>query len=122
MPSPVPRLKYSMFESASLTVPVSTDCACVVAAQASSARLAAHRAGAKSVGGRCSSSLLFDQLDLARTPRLVEERLLRAIEAQQREPALAGQRLNPVAILGVGGLGWAEINRRRAIRIRHGSW
>jgi hypothetical protein len=64
---------------------------------------------------------LPDQFDLARSPGLVEERLLRAVEAQNREPALAGQRLNPVAILGIGGFGWAEINGRGAVRVRHGS-
>src|SRR6185436_2081333 len=38
MASPLPRLKYWMLESASLTIPVSTVCARVVVANASSAR------------------------------------------------------------------------------------
>ena len=66
-------------------------------------------------------SCLFHQLDLARPPLLGEERLLRAVEAQEQEPALARHRLNPGALLGVGWLGWAEINGRGAVRVRHGS-
>ena len=63
---------------------------------------------------------LPDQFDLARPPGLVEERLQRAVEAQEREPALAGHRLDPVAVLRVGWLGRAEIDRRRAVRVRLG--
>ena len=61
------------------------------------------------------------QLDLARPPALVEERLERAIDAQDREPTLAGRRLNPGALLGLGGLGRAEADRCRAILVRDGS-
>ena len=42
--------------------------------------------------------LLGHHLDLARPPALVEERLERAVEAQDREPALARHRLDPVAL------------------------
>src|SRR5450755_3438996 len=39
------------------------------------------------------------QLDLAQPPLLREERFARAIETKDREPALAGRGLDPVAIL-----------------------
>jgi hypothetical protein len=39
---------------------------------------------------------LFHQFDLAKPPLLSEERLKRAVEAQQREPTFAGHGLNPV--------------------------
>ncbi len=49
LPSPSPRLKYSMLESGNLTIPVSTVCACTVVVCADSARLAVHRAIATNV-------------------------------------------------------------------------
>src|SRR5208337_2764149 len=42
---------------------------------------------------------LAAQLDLPRPPGLVEERLLRAVESEQNVPALARNRLRPVACL-----------------------
>ena len=48
--------------------------------------------------------------DLARPPLSGKERLFPAVEAQKREPALAGRSLNPVAILCVGWFGWAEVH------------
>jgi hypothetical protein len=42
--------------------------------------------------------VLGDHLDLAGTPGLVEERLERAVEAQDHEPAPALGRLDPVAL------------------------
>ena len=41
--------------------------------------------------------------DLARPPRLVEVGLERAVEAQDQEPSLAGDGLDPVALRAVGG-------------------
>jgi len=41
---------------------------------------------------------LLNQLDLARPPAFVEEWLQRAVEPQNREPPLAGEGLDPVAL------------------------
>src|SRR5262249_40538070 len=43
-----------------------------------------------------SSGSRRHRLDLSRSPGSVEERLERAVEAEQREPALAGNGLDPV--------------------------
>src|SRR5262245_53190056 len=51
------------------------------------------------------------QRDLARAPGLVEERFERAVEAQDREPALARHRLHPVAPLDTGRLRRSEVER-----------
>src|SRR4051794_2407457 len=40
---------------------------------------------------------LWQRFDIVQRPRLIEERLSRAIEAEDREPALAGNCLDPVA-------------------------
>src|SRR4051812_40336698 len=55
-------------------------------------------------------------LELARPPALVEERLERAVQAQDREPALARDGLHPVVLLARRRLG-AEIQVRRAVRV-----
>lgn len=44
-------------------------------------------------------SILLNQLDLPDLPALVEVRLQRTVDTQEREPALAGHGLNPVALL-----------------------
>ena len=54
-------------------------------------------------------------LDLARTPALVEERREGAVEPQDREPALFGIGLNPVAASDTHRLGGTEINRRDTV-------
>ena len=78
------------------------------------------------------------QLDLAGSPSLVEPRLQRTIQAQQCVPALAGNRLHPVALLagrrtrpevdvdrGVGvdleSLGLAADGRPLLIGLQHGT-
>ena len=61
------------------------------------------------------------QLDLAQPPFLREERFARAIETKDREPALAGHGLDPVAILCIGWPGWSEIDCRGAVGVRDGS-
>ena len=47
----------------------------------------------------------LDQFDLARHPGLVQPRLKRAVHAQDDEPALFRNGLDPVALLTLGGLG-----------------
>ena len=69
--------------------------------------------------GAGSTTVAFlDRLDLARPPGLVEERRQRAVEPQDREPALARVGLDPVAALDALGLRRAEVDRRRAVRGR----
>ena len=58
------------------------------------------------------------QCYLTRSPFLREERFERAVEAQDREPALFRIGLNPVAPLDPRGLGRAEVDRRRAVGVR----
>src|SRR4030095_8676152 len=58
-----------------------------------------------------------DQFDFARAPGFVEERLERAVESQDGEPALAGHRLDPVAPLDTNWLRRSEVDRRRAVGI-----
>ena len=65
-----------------------------------------------------SANWLTHQFDLARPPFLREERFKRAVEAQEREPALARHGLNPVAVAYAFRLGRAEIDRRGAVRDR----
>src|SRR5262249_20645780 len=62
----------------------------------------------------------LDEFNFARPPALVEERLERTVEAQDREPAFAGGRLDPVAPLDAGRQRRAEVDRRRAVRVRLG--
>ncbi len=59
---------------------------------------------------------LLHQLNLARTPGLVEPRIERAVEAQDHEPAFAGNRLHPVAFFSCRSFR-AKINIYRAIDV-----
>jgi hypothetical protein len=60
---------------------------------------------------QCASVAIFAHVvDLARSPLLCEERLERSVEAQDRDPALAGQGLDPVAALGSVKLGGLKYN------------
>ena len=43
---------------------------------------------------------VISEFDLAQSPALVEEWFERAVEAQDRKPALTRQRLDPVAPIG----------------------
>ncbi len=61
------------------------------------------------------------QLDLAWTPRLVKERLQRAVEAQEDKVTLLGDGLDPVAALDPIRLYWSEIDSRGAVGVRLGS-
>src|SRR3954469_16433867 len=63
---------------------------------------------------------LEHHFDLARAPFLREERLARAVQAQDREPAFAGHGLDPVAPRDAGWLGGAEMDCRGAVGIRLG--
>ena len=63
---------------------------------------------------------LADQFDLTRPPRLREERFERTVKAQERTPALSGNRLNPVAVVDPCRFARTEINGRGPIGIRHG--
>ena len=67
----------------------------------------------------CLAIELLHQLDLARPPLLREERFERAVEAQDREPALARDRSESScrACTPVG-LVRAEVDRRRAVGVR----
>jgi hypothetical protein len=62
---------------------------------------------------------LFHKLDFSRPPLLCEERFERTVEAQDRKPTLAGDRLSPVAAFDTFGLvsgqrkWWS--NRRRLL-------
>src|SRR5664279_2235481 len=57
-----------------------------------------------------------DRFDFAGSPRLVEERGLRAVEPQDREEPLARNRLNPVVLPPVGRCR-PEVDVRRAVRV-----
>ena len=59
---------------------------------------------------------LFHPLNILQLPRLLEERFQRAVETEDREPALAGDGLDPVLLLACGHLG-AEVNVHRAIGV-----
>lgn len=61
-----------------------------------------------------------NQFDLARSPALVEEGRERTVEAQEREPALLGVGLDPVAAGDAVGLLGGEPDRRRAVAGRLG--
>jgi len=52
---------------------------------------------------RCK--VLFDQLDLTRTPGLLDPGFFRAVHPQDNPPALPGNGLQPVVFLAFGGLG-----------------
>ena len=60
------------------------------------------------------------RFDLAQPPLFREERFERAVEAKQREPALAGHGLNPVAPLHSGRLRRTEVDRGGAVCVRFG--
>lgn len=55
-----------------------------------------------------SGRVVGDQLDFAWPPGFVEPRFQRAVEPQEAEPALAGDRLDPVRLVARWLL-WAEI-------------
>jgi hypothetical protein len=56
--------------------------------------------------------------DLARPPGLGEERLERAVQAQDREETLFRIGLDPVAPFDIRSLRRAEVDRRRAVGAR----
>ena len=57
----------------------------------------------------CEERDLLDQLDLARSPGLVDSRLERGVHAKDHEPALARNRLDPVVLVTLRRLG-AEVD------------
>ena len=65
-------------------------------------------------GHRAQRSL--DQLDLTRSPGLVVPGLERAIEAEDGILTLAGNRLNPVALLALRRLGLNEATLRSRMK------
>jgi hypothetical protein len=65
---------------------------------------------------RCPEPLLLYHLNVRHRPALVEERLLRSVEAEPREPALLHRGLNPVRLL-TGGHLRAEVNVHRAVGV-----
>ena len=67
-----------------------------------------------------STTLSFDQFNLAQTPLLREERFERAVEAQDHPPALAGHRLDPVAPLDACRLRRPDVHRRGTVGARFG--
>src|SRR5687767_3077653 len=62
-------------------------------------------------------AVLAQGLELARSPGLVEEGLERAVEAEDREPALALRRLDPVLLRAVRGSLGAEREGRGAVGV-----
>lgn len=50
-----------------------------------------------------------ERVNVSRLPRLCKERFQRIVQAQDRVPALAGDRLNPVAALDALRLCWREV-------------
>ena len=67
--------------------------------------------------GRHPTSLFLRKFDLTRSPGFVEPGFGRAIKAQEAEPALLGNRLNPVRFLSLGRLG-AEVEVNRPVVVR----
>jgi hypothetical protein len=63
-----------------------------------------------------TGSPLVQCLDIAHAPRLVENRELRAVEAEHDEPLLAGLGLHPVQLVALGWLG-AEVDVDRPIGV-----
>src|SRR5271170_3645634 len=57
----------------------------------------------------------LNQLDLARPPLFCEERLQRAVKAEQRVPTLGRIGLNPVALVHAGPPGRSKIDSGRAV-------
>jgi hypothetical protein len=76
---------------------------------------AAYRLDAECPLG-CPLSRLLYLFGLAGLPRLVEPRVKRAVQPEDREPTLAGDRLHPVGLLARGRLG-AEIKVDRAVGV-----
>src|SRR5262245_17591077 len=72
------------------------------------------RAGKSEQRGSSSNS---PRLYVARLPALVEERLERTVEAQQREPAFAGHGSNPIPLLARRARR-PEINVDRSVVVR----
>ena len=58
---------------------------------------------------------LFNQLDFAWTPRLIEPSLGWTIQSQDGKPALAGNGLGPVGLIKTERLGWLRIPVRSSI-------
>src|SRR5208283_2238716 len=61
----------------------------------------------------------LDQFDLAQPPLLGEERLQRAVEAEERIPTLGRIGLNPVALAHAGRLGRSKIDSGGAVGAGH---
>lgn len=64
-----------------------------------------------------TSLFSLNQFYLRRPPLLCKEGLQGTVEAQDREPALAGHGLDPVAPLNAFRLLRTEVNRRRAVGV-----
>src|SRR5262245_48792522 len=81
-------------------------CARRVTAQRRTSAATRAPAFTRFVIGRLSSRLgSVHQLEVARLPRAVERRRLRPVDAEVREPALAGDRLDPLSLVARGRLG-----------------
>ena len=72
----------------------------------------------KSIAGH--GAISSNQLDLAWSPRLIEERFERAIETQEGKVTLSGHGLDPVAALDPLGLFGSEVDRRGTVSVRLG--